>query len=343
MSKIFYKELRNQIVNKELKNCYFIYGDEKYLISKLEKAIIKAVMGEDISPFNLMQINGEEIDLDSFSTYINTYPVASKNKCVVVKNLDINSMNQDTITEFIDIIKDIPEYCTVLIIEVTKSKTSKWTKSINEISNFVCTADISSKNGVSTENQIISWVRSYKKSISPQLCQRIINKCGSDFTNLKNEVDKLCMFEKSEVISADSVDKIVTENLESKIFSVCNFLMDGNYAEMRKQLRILFNNNEDPIIILAAISASYIDMYRVSEALNSGHPARILKDYYDYSGKKEFKLDVAQRNLKKLSRGKVKSSICELAKADEELKSLYLDPQIIISALIARLVLIRES
>lgn len=346
MPKLSYKEVRKQIINKKFEKLYFLWGDEKYLISKVEKALINGMIEGDSNQFNIMEIKGDEINLESILVYTDTYPVFSKKKCVLIRDMDIDKVSNDDVSEFINIIKNIPDFCYLIIsqtsIVMNLKKSAKWRNFINSIFKDICVVEISSKDSISLENQIISWAKGYGKSITFELAKEIIKKSGRDLNNLKNEIDKLCAFESSDNISQKSIDEIIVENLESNIFSICNALLYGNYEEMNRRLDIVFNNNEDPIVILAAISSNYIDMYRVSIAIEEGHNPSEIKDYFDYSGNKEFKIKVAEKNIKKLSLNSINASIKEIVKADKDLKSLYIDPRIIIETLIGSLIKIKD-
>lgn len=346
MPKLNYREIKKQITDKKFSKSYFLYGDEKYLINKVEKALLNRIIEGDKNQFNMIEINGSKIDLESLLVYTDTYPVFSKNKCVLIKDMDIDQINSDDVLTLVNIVKNISDFCIIIIsqtsIVIDTKKSAKWRNFINSIIEYACIVEITSKNSISIENQIVSWVKGYGKSITFDLAKLIIEKCGRDLNNLKNEIDKLCAFEELDVISKGSIDSIVIENLESNIFSICNLLLNGNYEEMNKRIDIVFNNNEDPVAMLAAISSNYIDMYRLSLSIKYGNSVADIKNYFDYSGNKEFKIKVAEKNIKKLSLDSIKESIEELIKADKDLKSLYIDPKIIIETLIGKLIEIKD-
>lgn len=346
MSKISYKNFKDYVLSNKLANLYFLYGDEKYLITHSENAIVKRIVGDKTCDFDFLVMNGEQIDTDKLSVYLDTYPVISKKKCVVIRDINIEILNAEDISDFMNAINDIPEFSTLIIsqtsIEFDSIKSSKWKNFIFEFSKIGTVVEFSLKDCAKPQDQIILWAKQNGKKITFKLADMMVRRCGRNLNNLKNETDKLCCFEDSENIKESSVLSIVTESTDSNVFSVCKSLLWGNYSEMYKKLDILFDNNENPIIILSAISSNYIDMFRVKAAIESGQDPYIITKYFDYK-KKEFKIGVAVENSRKMNMSQIKDSICVLIEADKKLKSSSLDPKVIINFYITKLICIKEG
>ncbi len=105
-------------------------------------------------------------------------------------------------------------------------------------------------------------------------------------------------------------------------------------------LDILLFKKEEPIAILSVMASSYIDMYRVNAALQSGKNIQAVAEIFDYK-RKMFRLENAQTqlkydvNLKKSLRGYIDL----ITKTDVMLKSSRMDPKILLEKLIVKLVI----
>ena len=112
----------------------------------------------------------------------------------------------------------------------------------------------------------------------------------------------------------------------------------GEYEKAYGLLEQLFAQNEEPLSILGALSASYVDMVRVRAALESGGTAQDAARYGDYKGR-EFRLRNAQRAARNLTQGALRKSLHLLLEADLALKGSRLDGRIILDELVAKLLL----
>ena len=75
-------------------------------------------------------------------------------------------------------------------------------------------------------------------------------------------------------ITGEMVESLVPKTTETTVFLMANALTAGEYERAYRLLEQLFYQNEEPLSILGALSASYVDMARVRAALESGGAAR---------------------------------------------------------------------
>ncbi len=345
MPKIFYKELQKKLSSKTLDKVYFFYGEESGLMLQAEQALVKAELPESDNDFNIMRVNGDKLDVGNVSVYLNTYPVFCKNKCMIIRNLDITALKSDEISELIDLIQDVPEFSMLIINQLSMDtetfKNSAWKNFISKITPVTVVCEFSSRYNAGLEDQIICWAKSRGKMITFKLAKLLTQKCGTNTDILKLELDKLCAFEESDTITEDSIETITSNIVDYNVFSLCNSLLAGNYSDTFKTLENLFDNNENPILILSVIAGNYIDLFRVKAALEAGYSYSKVSDYFDYKSK-AFKLEIASKNAYKMSMQQIKSSICELVNSDIELKTSVIPPKIVIYSLISRLIKIKE-
>ncbi len=345
MPKIFYKELQKKISSKSLDRVYFLYGHESGLMLETEQELIKKKLPEGENDFNIMRINEEKIDIGSVGVYLNTYPAFFKNKCMIIRNLDVTNLKSDEILELIETIKDMPEFSSLIInqlsIDPEAFKNSAWKSFISKITPVATVCEFSSRYNAGLEEQIISWAKMRDKKITFNLAKLLTQKCGTNTDILKMEVYKLCAFEESDTITKESIETVTATAVDYNVFSMCNLLIAGNYSDVFKILESLFNNNENPILILSAIASSYVDLFRVKVALEAGYSYNNVADYFDYKSKM-FKLEIASKNAYKMDMQQIKSSIYELLSSDIELKTSVLPPKIVLYSLIFKLIKIKE-
>ena len=119
-------------------------------------------------------------------------------------------------------------------------------------------------------------------------------------------------------------------------------IVAGNYDKAYQVLDLLFYQNEEPVNVLAALSAVYLDLYRVRAAVQSGFSAQEPAKYFDYK-KKEFRLRNAERDVRPLSISMLRGSLNVLLETDVALKSARGNRRIMMEEMIARLLIIAQK
>ena len=115
-----YKDIINDIKNRNIKNTYLFYGKEYYLIENAIKEI-KLTLNDGMIDFNLDIIDGREIALDQLISSIETLPFMDDRKIVILKDFELlkgkkkNFSDEDEkyFTEYID---NIPQTTTLVFI-----------------------------------------------------------------------------------------------------------------------------------------------------------------------------------------------------------------------------------
>lgn len=119
------------------------------------------------------------------------------------------------------------------------------------------------------------------------------------------------------------------------------YVVTGDCDNAYRQLDQLFYQREEPISILAVLSSTYVDMYRVRAVIESGGKAQDAAGIYDYK-RKEFRLNQAERYAKKLPTQALRDSLSVLAETDELMKSTPRDNALLLQELIAKLLMISK-
>lgn len=120
------------------------------------------------------------------------------------------------------------------------------------------------------------------------------------------------------------------------------YVVTGDCDNAYRQLDQLFYQREEPISILAVLSSTYVDMYRVRAVIESGGKAQDAAGIYDYK-RKEFRLNQAERYAKKLPTQALRDSLSVLAETDELMKSTPRDNALLLQELIAKLLMISKK
>lgn len=342
-------ELNNELRSGKLRQIYILLGEEKYLVRRFAKRIIKKAGGEEFSEFNCQEFPSS-VSADTVSDAALALPLFSSHKCVGVSDWDFEAKDSDSVKKITELVGILPDTTTIVFwyptVDFTGTASAKG-------KNFIKAAEKAGAGilrfGARGEGELIRLIsKEAEKSgldISRRDSQRILEFTGRDITRILSEMEKLCSYALGlgrDEITADLIEEICYKSTETTAFLMSDALLRGNYEEAFKLLDSLLYQNEEPVAILGALSSAYIDMYRVSVALESGHPASYAANFGDYKGK-EFRLRNAERNLRKFSGRKAARSVELLLQADSALKGSRVDGRIILEELLAKLLMVLQG
>lgn len=341
MAKINEAELKKQIKESNFSNLYLLYGDEKMLVKVYTEKLRDKIAGKAPSDFNY-HVYTEVIDTNKVAMDFDIVPFAMPVNYIEITDPNLDSATDKEFDAFVAALENLPAATTVVISMLTVNnsgkKLSRWRK-ITELAAKQGTVAVLDKKTVSElKKQLISWAAKRGKTLSAPNAQLMVEYCGNDLQALQNETEKLCAYTGDLEITAKDINKIVTKNLEARVFDMADAVVKGNYETAYQKLNLLFYQREEPINILAVLSGSYVDMYRVRIAIESGETPNDLTDVFDYK-RKEFKLNKAQKLARGISTDALAESLEILADTNTKMNSSSAEKQILLEQLVSKLIM----
>lgn len=344
MAKFGDKELNKHIKEGKFLPIYAIYGEEQMYVKSFTEKLVKAVAGDEPSEFNFHTFSGD-VNLDDFAASLQIIPFMSRYNCVLLSDMYFDNCSSDELKRFSEITKNIPDG-TVLIVSMPTYKPSKnkaaFTSFVKHADKVGAVCEFKTLTQNETERFIAKWANSNGKLISHVNAAKLISYCGSDLNLLKNEVDKICSYARGEEITLEDIEKLATLNLESKIYTLSDAVLNGNAQKAFNTLDILFYQREEPIMMLYVLSSSYIDAYRIRVADECGVSKQEVAKIFDYKSR-AFVLDSARRATSKVSTQAIRKSLDLLLQADVDFKTTSVNARLYMEQIIAQLLLIAKE
>ena len=75
-------------------------------------------------------------------------------------------------------------------------------------------------------SQLVAWAQKLNKDLSTKNAQKLIDCCGDNLLDLKNELKKLSSFSENAEISSEDIDFLVTKKFSIQIYYVV-YPLDG--------------------------------------------------------------------------------------------------------------------
>lgn len=328
--------LKKDLKDKTLRNLYFFYGEETFLLHYYLDAIKKQLIDELTESFNYHKLTAENFDMQSFADAVENLPMMAEHTFVWVDDIDIFKLPESDRQKMADLLSDIPEYCTVIFTYITVEwKPDKRYKKLYEAIE---------SNGIEVpfekqdHRDLIAWITRHfaaeKKRITPDLCSYLIDITGGTMTVLAGEISKICAFSDSDQIVKSDIDAVTEPVLDAVVFQMTNFMGQGNYGAALVKLRQLLKMQELPVVILGTIGNHFRKISTARTLLDNGKSSSDLMRLYrmgDYAARKT--MDSASGFSARFCR----TALELVMETDIALKRSYDDPERLLEVLVLRL------
>ncbi len=339
-------EAAKRIRNGTIDNLYYFYGHDTASVEAYAKKLISKVVPEEYQDMNLHIFEGKNLDLGEFSDICEGFPMFCEKKCIVINDLDCESLKKDDMKFLKDILSDVPESTVVIIyitgINIYKSKT----RLLDKTAGFV---SFCGKNGVSCEFKfksqsdlskiIISRVEKQSCSISKSNAVYLAQKTLCDMLITNNEIDKLCAFADGREITKDDIDLLCSVQAETDSFRLADAIAKGDAEKSFRILDTLYAQQLETVTIVGGISSSFVDLYRAKIARDSKRTFKNAADDFSYPKNLEFKIQNAFRDCSRYKTERLRKCIQYLSEADLDMKSSVSDSRIILEKTITKMLM----
>ena len=266
------QDLKQAIKQKTPERLYFFYGEEIFLLHHYLEQLKKICVEKLTESFNFHKLNNENFSIQDFADSVENLPMMAQRTMVLVDDIDIFKMNESDREKMIDILSDIPEYCTV----VFTYETVEWKpdKRLKKLWNAVSTHGTIVQFAKQNQRELISWVSRHfaaeKKRISNDLCLYLIDITGGTMTALSGEISKICAYSGADEIKKSDIDAVTEPVLDAVVFQMTDLMSQGEYGKALLKLQDLFKMQQEPIPILGAVGAHFRRMATAKTLIENG-------------------------------------------------------------------------
>ena len=257
---------------KEPKNLYFFHGEEAFLMHHYLEQLRKILLDELTESFNFHRFNSENFDIQTFADAVENLPMMAEHTMVQVDDIELFKLREDTRSKIVDVLSDIPEYCTVVFTYATTPwKPDKRLKKLwDAIENNGHIVEFTKQE----QRDLIPWVTRHfaakGKRISTDLCGYLIEITGGTMTALSGEIDKICAYSGADHIQKTDIDAVTEPVMDAVVFQMTDLLGQGQYAAVLGKLHQLLKMQQEPIAILGAVGSHFRRIGTARTLLDNG-------------------------------------------------------------------------
>lgn len=343
MASISEKELSARL-RLDATGLYLLYGEEAYLSKFYAQQIREKTVDPAFEQFNYHEFEGKNLDYDALYEAVESIAMMSETKCVLVRDLPLDTLNAADTEKLTQIIRDVPPGCALVFllvdVQVPAKRTAKW-KAVLELFEKHGTVTELKRKGVADLRRILAGgIEKRGCKVSPHTLDYFIQSVGSDLNVLLNETDKLCAYAADREITASDIDAVCIKSLEASAFDLTRALLAQQPDKAFYYLDIVMQQEAKALMILGAVNSAFVDLYRVKVAAAARKRPQELGRLFGAYRAKEFRLRNAARDAQNISLARLRRCLEQLHQADLLLKSVGVDERLVLEQTVMALLVL---
>lgn len=335
MPEINSTDLLKKLKAGELNNVYYIYGKDILTVEGVTKAIMKKTLGKNWSN-DCTKIEGKNIDISSVLDILEMSPMFAEYNAILINDLNAEELSADKLQQFTDTVENIPDY-TVLIINITgfdvKNGKRFFSGKNKKLVDCIAKKGMVCECGLKTMPLIVKSITDTAQksgcTISKRNAEKLAEYCLLDSMQIRNELEKLCAYRENDEIRMEDIDSLVSRQIETDSFKLAKAVVSMNAGQAFFLLNDLLDKRNEPVAVLSAISMAFLDLYRARAAMTVDKRQNDIINDFKYKGR-EFAVNNAYRDCRKISLENIRSCICILRDTDKKLKQSSASHKIIL-------------
>ena len=321
---------------------YILFGEDGYLKKSYTDKISRKIAPED-DLFNFSKFHGG-CELQEVYDSVMQFPFMVDKKCVVLSDYDFEHCSKADLDKLITLIEEVPDTASLILVfhsvEIDSKKSSKFKSLVSAAEkNGGLAVKLDHKKMPELIKMLCDGAQKRGIRLEASVAKYLVETAGDDINVLRNELMKLCSFKKTGYIDKDDINNICAKTVEASVYNLSRFIFDKDVSGALSILDELFFMRVEPMIVLHTISSAYVEMYRIYTASKKGLNNSDVAKNFGYKGR-EFVLDRAKQNLRKMDEVKLRLSLETLTKSDKDLKTFGADSKIILEQLVVKLIYI---
>lgn len=330
------QQLKQSIREKKPENLYIFHGDETFLLHHYLNELHKLLVDDLTESFNYHRLNNENFEISALAAAVENLPMMAKYTMVQVDDIDFFKFSEDQRSKMIDILSDIPEYCTVVFTyETTPWKPDKRLKKLwDTVSDKGTIVEFSKQD----PRELVPWITRHfaakGKQISKDLCIYLIDITGGTMTALSGEIQKIAAYSGAEHIVRSDIDAVTEPVLDAVVFQMTDMLGQGQYASALTKLQQLLKMQQEPLSILGAVGLHFRRIGTARVLMDNGKTA---SDLMKMTGLSNYPAQKTMDSARRFQRSFCAKAAELILETDRKIKTSFDDPDRLLELLILQL------
>ncbi len=258
------KNIDEDIKRGQFAQVYLLYGEEAYL-KKQYKDKLKHAMVPEGDTMNFSAFEGKSINPKEIIDLAETLPFFADRRVILIENSGFFKNACEELAEYLPQVAPATHF---IFVEEEVDKRSKMYKAAKASGRIV---EFLPQNEELLTRWILGRLKREGKNITGSVMQLFLTKTGTDMGNIDRELEKLlCYTLDRDVITAEDVEAVVTEQTTNKIFEMVNAVAEHNQRRALDLYYDLLTLKEPPMRIMFLISRQFQILFHVRDMAAKG-------------------------------------------------------------------------
>lgn len=312
------KNIDEDIKRGQFAQVYLLYGEEAYL-KKQYKDKLKHAMVPEGDTMNFSAFEGKSINPKEIIDLAETLPFFADRRVILIENSGFFKNACEELAEYLPQVAPATHFIFVEEEVDKRSKMYKAAKASGRIVEFL----------PQTEELLTRWIlgrlKREGKNITGSVMQLFLTKTGTDMGNIDRELEKLlCYTLDRDVITAEDVEAVVTEQTTNKIFEMVNAVAEHNQRRALDLYYDLLTLKEPPMRIMFLISRQFQILFHIRDMAAKGLDQQTMAKK---AGIPPFAVRKNVSQAKGFTMEQLKQALCDGAELEEAVKTGRMDDQ----------------
>lgn len=325
------KTVDEDIKKGTFRQCYLLYGEEGYLKKQYRDKLVHAMVQKG-DAMNFSSYEGKDIRPGELVDLAETLPFFAERRVILVED---SGFFKNSCEIMADYLPQVNQSTSFIFVESEVDKRSKTYKAVKK---YGLAVEFARQNEALITRWILGRIGKENKKITKSVLSLFLGRTGLDMNCIDRELEKLlCYTLDREVIEAEDVEAVVTEQIENKIFEMVDAIVMHDQKKALDLYYDLLALKEAPMRILFLITRQFRILLEVKELTGKGYSS------FDIAGKikiPEFAVRKNQSQAKRFSKEQILMALKDGAETEEKVKTGGLNDQIAVEIFIVKYVTI---
>lgn len=317
---------------------YYFFSTEEYLVRQAARRAVESLCRE--SGEDATVIPGPVPDLDQVVMAAGTISFFGTRRVVELPMVQPGSFSDKDLAALGDVLASAENAVFVIttVFADDKAKSGKRAKVLlAQADKLGVAADLAAPTQSDALRMITQRAADQNTRLDPGAARALLDRCGLDLFLLNNEVDKLAAASGYTTIDSDLVSRMAARSLEADVFDMVRLVQAKKSTLAFRKLEELLLLQNDPIAISAALSGSYVDLYRAKTGMAAGRSYSQIHKDFGYRGS-DWRMKKAAESASRLSAKQLRNILEILLELDQALKSSPTDKAVLLQTALARII-----
>ena len=304
---------------------FYFYSTQEFLVRDAAQKTVRRLM--QAGDAELTRIEGPAPDIGEAVAAAGTISLFGTKRVVELPRVEPAAMGEKDVEALCDLLQSL-ENAVMVLTTVFKDDKAKSTKKAKLLISTAAKAGVALEFEKPSPGAVRDFLAARAQALgtrlAPGAADAMVQRCGTDLYTLENELAKLAAVCGYTEVTPALVQQMGTLNVEADVFEMVRFVTANQLPRALHKLSQLLALQNEPIAITAALSGTFIDMYRMKLGAAQRRPAATVMKDFGYRGS-DWRLRKAGESAAKYTRTQLEHILTILTRLDAALKSSAAD------------------